>query len=162
MARASLLRCVCHCGTGKKRSRWSLITEGGFEWKHVREPREDVQLGAGNLLMQKLCRGRWRAWVQFPVMMSVGAVMRCRSLTMSNAEIMSQIAPCPPGSSASNVLVTRSMRSGRRAAVASVTRRAPSGVSQRRPTTYCWSAAVEGDIAKSDHANSSKDASLRV
>ncbi len=52
-----------------------------------------------------------------PTRISVGQVMRCSSETRSRAEIMSHMAAWTRGSSASNVFVTRSIRSGRRATI---------------------------------------------
>lgn len=96
---------------------------GAFERGQVRRVGHDGKTRAGDAVAQLASCGNRRAPVVLPTSTRVGQSMCRRPLTRSSSAIMSHIAACVSGSSASRVLLTRSMRSGRSAAVCAVNQR---------------------------------------
>ncbi len=96
----------------------------GLKWKHVREPRQNVQLGTRDLLMQHSGRRRRRACVQF------AGQDECRDLdAVKVADDLKGRDHVPHRSvylriiAAGSVFVRRSTRSGRRSTVDFVNQR---------------------------------------
>ncbi len=94
---------------------------GAFEWGQVRRVGHDGKAGPCNAVAQLASRRDRRALVVLPNQHQSGAVDVPE--TVEEVQLGDHIAACVRGSSASRVLLTRSMRSGRSAAVCAVNQR---------------------------------------